>query len=303
VAYQTSFKFNYFNNNINIIYKSVGSEYYSLANNYIRKDIQGFSVYDRIRLYRNQIFLNLGLEKYLEGLSYEDDGEATTAPTEFSALNIGVSVFPKAPHLPKVTVNWKSYDRADGLDTTVAPFAVNYQNKDIAVQLGYDVQLFDLNHTFSISYITADRSDGFARTYNNVANDIRMFALRTAYHIPLTTVISFATNQNSAAGGISEFKYNMFGIAADYNLFDRRLNLNGGLNITSAVGSISDSLGNQSVASDYTDYKRTAFNIGGNFQINRFHSLLLDLSFIDFNDKVTKHYKDSIIRFRYEFRY
>jgi hypothetical protein len=31
--------------------------------------------------------------------------------------------------------------------------------------------------------------------------------------------------------------------------------------------------------------------------------VLLNMSFIDFNDKVTKHYKDNIIRFRYEFRY
>lgn len=309
VAYQTSFKFNYFNNNINIIYKSVGSEYYSLANNYLRKDIQGFSIYDRVHLYRNQVFLNLGYDKYLEGLSYEDDGDSTSAATEFSALNIGVSVFPKEKYLPRVTINWKSYDRVDGLDTLAAPYAVNYQNKDIAVQLGYDVRLFDLNHTFSISYITADRADGFKRTQNNLANDIRMFSLRTVHQIPLTTVVSYASNQNSAAGGISAFKYNMFGLSADYNLLNRRLNLRGGFNITSAVGSITtdiDSLGNQlaqPVTSDYTDYQRTAVNLGGAFQINRYHSLLLDMSFIDFNDKVTKHYSDSIIRFRYEFRY
>jgi hypothetical protein len=309
LAYQTSFKFNYFNNDINLIYKSVGSEFNSLANNYLRKDMQGFSIYDRVHLYRNQVFLNLGYDKYQEGLSYEDDGDSTTAPTEFSAVNIGVSLCPKEKYLPRVAINWKSYDRADGLDTLMAPYAVNYQNKDIALQLGYDFQLLDLNHTFSISYITADRADGFARTNNDLANDIQMFSLRTVYQIPLTTVISFATNQNSAAGGISAFKYNMFGISADYNLLNRRLNLRGGFNIASAVGSITtdiDSLGNQlaqPVTSDYTDYKRTAINLGGNFQINQYHSFLLDMSFIDFNDKVIKQYSDSIIRFRYEFRY
>jgi hypothetical protein len=101
----------------------------------------------------------------------------------------------------------------------------------------------------------------------------------------------------------------MFGISADYNLLNRRLNLRGGFNIASAVGSITtdiDSLGNQlaqPVTSDYTDYKRTAINLGGDFQINQYHSFLLDMSFINFNDKITKQYSDSIIRFRYQFRY
>ncbi|MCU0645976.1 MAG: hypothetical protein MUC94_17170, partial [bacterium] len=303
LAYQASFKFNYFNNNINVVYKSVGSEFYALANNFLRKDIKGFSIYDRVRLYRSQIFLNLGYDNYLESLSYEDDGEDSTEPIAYSALNIGVAIYPREQYLPKINVNWKNYDRDNTLDMNDSPYAVSYQNKDVSVQLGYDAQFLNLNHTFNIGYITSDRIDGFDQAKNDLANDIRMLSIRTVYQVPLTTVISYATNQNSAAG-MTDFNYSMFSISADYSLLNRRLNLRGGFNTTSAVGTIMDSLAiNGPEKLDYTDYTRAAVALGGSFEINRHHALLLDMSFINFNDKKTKHYKDSIIRFRYEFRY
>ncbi len=302
LGYQASFKLNYFNNNINFLYKSVGSEYYSLATSYLRKDIQGFSISDRVQLYSNQIFLNLGYDNYAEGLSYENDDTETTEPTNYTALNIGVSFFPRRQFLPQVFVNWKNYDRNDGLDTTINSSTINYQNTDVSVQLGYNIQLFDLNHTFSISYIATHRVDGFKRTLANLANDIQMFSLRTIYQIPLTTVISFATNENNAAGGLYAFKYNMFNLSAEYYLLNKRLSLKGGLNTTSAVTQTNlDSLGNP--LAEPQDYKRTALNFGGNFRINQQHSLLLDMSFINFNDNKSDHFHDSIIRFRYEFRY
>jgi len=307
LAYQASFRFNYFKNNIQIIYKTIGSEYFSLANNYIRKDIQGYSVYDRIQLFSNQVYLNLGYDKYLEGLSFENDEAESTEPTDYSALNIGIALFPRNRILPRLNINWKNYDRNDGLDMDPdnPDKAVNYKNTDVSVQLGYDVQFLDLNHTFSISYVSTDRVDGFKRTHTNIANDIQMISLRTVHQIPLTTVVSYATNQNNAAGGLYDFKYNMLNLAANYYLLNRRLTLNGGLNITSAVTKTTmDSTGTilaEPVTSE--DYKRLVFNFGGNFQINRQHSLLLAMSFINFNNQQDKSYKDSILRLRYEFRY
>ncbi|MDZ7336071.1 MAG: hypothetical protein ONB32_13050 [candidate division KSB1 bacterium] len=309
LAYQASFKFNYFGQNIYAVYKSVGAEFYALANNYIRKDIQGFSIYDRIRLYRNQVFLNLGYEKYQEGRSYQDDGEPSTAPTELSVMNIGISVYPRAKYLPKLMLNWKNLSRDNGLDTTITTRAINYQNRDISLQVAYDLPLLGVNHNISLSYITADRSDGFNRLGNTMANDIQMLSWRTNYQIPLTTVISYATNQNSAGAGLSDFKYRMFGIAADYKLLDRRLSLQAGWNTTSAVGTVTmdqDSLGNplpRPISSDYTDHQRNALTIGAEYRPNHQHALLLDMSFIDFDDKITGHFQDRIFWVRYEFRY
>lgn len=311
LAIQGSFRFNYFNNNLRVIYKSIGSDYYSLANSFLRKDIQGFSIYDRIRLYKNQVYLNLGMDTYKEGLSYENDGEETTEPTDYNAINIGISLFPRQQYWPKVSVNWKNYDRNNGLGVSDTTDAVNYQNKDISVQVGYDVRLFDLNHTLSMSYITMDREDGFNRTTSNLANDIRMYSLRTQYNIPLTTVVTFATNDNNTGEGAYGFEYNMLGLSADYQLLNRRLEVRGGFTMTNAVGSIAsyvDDQGNQlqdPIISNYTDYKRTAFNLGGHYQFAKRHQILLDMSFIDFNDEAVdaQSYNDKIFRLRYELRY
>ena len=53
----------------------------------------------------------------------------------------------------------------------------------------------------------------------------------------------------------------------------------------------------------YTDYKRTAFNFGGNFKFLSNHSIMWDLSIISFNDKETKKYDNNFFRIRYQLRY
>ena len=313
LAYQGSFKFNYFNNFINVIYKSVGSQYQALANNFLRKDIRGFSAFDRIRLYRNQIYLNIGYEKYLEELSNKDDGEEQTAPNDFAAINVGVSLFPQKKYLPRLNVNWKSYDRNNGLDTLITPSALNYQNNDLSFQLGYDVELMGLNHTLNISHIANDRIDGFKRTYSDFENSIQMYSLRTVYQFPLTTVITYAKNNNITGGGSYGFKYNMFGVSGIYKLLNNNLTLTAGFTRTNAVGSNTtlqtlDNLGNPltvptMVTNNYTDYKRTAFNFGGNFTFLKKHSILWNWSIIDFDDKMTSKYTNNYFRIRYQMMY
>ena len=309
LAYQTSFKFNYFNNDITAVYKSIGSEYNSLANSFLRKDIQGFAIYDRIRLFQNKVYLNLGYEKYLEGVSLSDDGEDTTEPNDFSSISAGISFYPREPYLPKINLNWKSYDRNNGLDTSVTYNAVNYATNDLSLQLGYDISVLGLSHNISLSHIRSDRIDGFQRTSSELANNIQMYSLKTDFQIPLTTVISYASNENIAGGGLNGFEYDMFGISATYRLLNGKLRLKTGFNTTNAVGSYTsyvDSLGNPlavPAVMNYTQYKRTAFNFGGSFEFFKKHNLLWDFSFIDFNDKMTAAFKNQLVRIRYQMRY
>ncbi len=305
LAYQSQLRINYFNNNITAIYKSIGGEYYSLGNLYLRKDIQGFSIYDRIRLYRNQIFLNLGYEKFTEGLSYTDDGNDLTVPTDLSILNIGVSWYPMGRYLPKINLNWKNYDRNNGLSPTQVDtnYIVDYKNKDISIQLGYDISVFGLNHYISISHMTNEKADGLSRIEANLDNNIQMFSLRTKYQIPLTTVINYAKNKNVIGGGTANFKYNLFGFSAIYNLLNNRLKLKGGYNMTAASGVYAtyvDTVGQSAVA---TDYKRSVFDFGGSFEVLKQHQLLWDFAFIRFDDQYAGAYNNRLFRIRYQMRY
>ena len=160
----------------------------------------------------------------MEELSTKEDREDAIAPNEYQALGVGVSLFPQARYWPRLNVNWKSYDRDNGLNAIIYPSAVNYQNSDISVQVGYDISAFGLNHTLSISHISNNRVDGFNRTYADFANGIQMYSLRTEYQIPLKTTISYATNNNDA-GGTYNFKYNMCGISGKYRLLNNKLTL------------------------------------------------------------------------------
>lgn len=310
LAYQGSFKFNYFNNNINVIYKSIGSAYNALANNFIRKDIQGFSVYDQIRLYRNQVYLNIGFEKFLEDISAEDDGLDSTAPNDYHSLNIGVSWFPQGSRLPRISVNWKNYERNNGLDTLDYANAVNYQNTDLSFQVGYDIQLFDMNHSLNVSHIANNRADGFDRTIADFENSIQMFSLRTKYQIPLTTVVSYAKNDNNASGGNYNFNYNMLSLSGAYRMLNDKLNLTAGYSSTSASGSnltSVDNLGNplpQPEMTPYSEYSKSAFSIGGSYAVMRRHLILWDMSFVNYNDKLAdKSYSNNYFRIRYQMQY
>jgi hypothetical protein len=309
LAYQTSFKFNYFGHNLIAIYKSIGSEYNSLANSFLRKDVRGFSIYDRIRLFKNQFYLNLGYENFLEGISTRDDGEPTTEPNNYGSFSVGFSYFPSQTYLPRVSISWKKYDRNNGLDTTVTMSAVNYENRDISLQVSYDVSFMGLNHQLNFSRISNDRMDGFDRRSSNLTNNVQMFSLRTNYQVPLVTVISYATNKNDAGEGMNGFQYQMLGASGTYSLFDGKLKLQAGWFQTSAEGTYLryvDDAGNPLTVPEemkYTDYNRSAFKIGGSYNFYKKHVLVWDFNFINFDDKITGKYTNRLMRIRYQMRY
>lgn len=299
LAYNMQFKFNYFNNSILVQYKSIGSEYISLGNTFLRNNIQGFSISDAIRLFQNQLILNIGLDQFIDKLDNEKDDDEFTVPTDLTTFNIGISYYPRKPGLPKVSFNIKDHNRNNDLDTLNA---IGNQTKDISVQLGYDFSLFNLKHTVSLGIIGSDRIDDFNPNQFNVATAIRMFTIQTKYQMPLTTTITYATNQNSMGKSVyvHSFKYNQLGIGGIYMLLNNKLRLDGGINLTSAVGN--------DFVEKYTDYKRVAFNFGGSYQIASNQYLTFDSSLINFDDKIKhdgKHvtYNDSIFRLRYELRY
>ena len=297
LAYNMQFKFNYFKNSLRILYKSIGSEYYSLGNTFLRKNIKGFAISDRIRLLKNQLYLTLGYEQYLDGLNKIKDGNPDTEPTALKTFNIGISYYPRAIGLPKVSLNFKDHNRDNGLDTLNA---VGSQTQDISVQLSYDLKLLNFDNSISLSIIGSDRGDDFNPATSNVGADVTMLTLKTKYQIPLTTIVALASNQSNTGEDSTKysFKYNQFGLNAIYMLLNNRLKINGGLNVTSGIGTkpVDD------IPEEYTNYKRVAFNIGGNFQITPKQYILLDTILITVDDKYSSSYNDTIFRLRYEMK-
>ncbi len=299
LAYNAEFKLNYLMNFLRIQYKSIGSDYVSLGNTFLRTDIRGFSIYDRLPLWDNQLSLNLGYDRFMDELDKEDDDNANTAPTDLNTFSLGISYYPRSKGLPKVNFNFKDHQRNNGLN---ALNAVGNRTQDVSVQLAYDVELLNLKHTLSLGIIGSDRVDDFYSNTSNIAANIRMFTWQTKFQAPLTTTFTFATNENRMGKDVNsiQFKYSQIGLNAIYLMMNNRLKVNGGINNTSATGSMPVN----NVMQNYTDYKRFSLNLGGNYQISSSQYLLVDGYLISFKDEVTStSNKDTIFRARYEIRF
>ncbi len=310
LAYNAMVKLNYFHNLLSIGYKSIGSEYTSLANSWIRKDIQGFYFSDRLRLFDNKLYLTFGYEDYLDNFSRDDANPSMDLKT----LNYAITVYP-GQGLPYLNVSLRDHYRDNGVDTLsymgsqstsmdTLDSREKQLNRDLSMQLGYDLSLFDLSHSLNVSFMSAARSDDYKNTRlggnlsQEISTSVRMFSLRTSYQIPLKTTISYASNENSMAGGSSDFNYSMLGLLAEYNFLRGRLATFGELRLTNASG--------QTSTTSRIDYSRNHYRFGGNFQIAARHVISLDANWILFNNNISSgntddtSYTDSIYRIRYE---
>lgn len=288
LAYNMNFRFNYFNNNLQLGYKSLGSEYNSLGNIFLRNNLRGFYVHDRIRFLQNRLYVNLGLEKYIDNFDSDDDNPST----DLNTISTGFSIYP-GRNLPSLTFNLRNHIRDNGIsdsvfvklggptltDTLAFINGENNNSKDWSVQMNYDTQFFNVTHNISVSFINNNRTDDFVPTSESSSN-VQVFTVRTRYQFPLITTINFARNDNDFGSGLSKFKFTMFGVKGEYAFWNNKLKSYAGFNVTSAEGA--SVVGG--IQTSITDYTRTAINFGTRFEISTGHYFLLDGNLINFSD-------------------
>lgn len=316
LAYNLTLRLNYFNNYLQLGYKRIGGEYFSLGNSFLRNDVRGFFAYDRLRLFRNRVYVNLGLERYDDHFSEIDD----TPKIDLNTVSYGLSFF-WGQNLPALNFSVRNYRRDNNIDALVDSTQDNREDaltRDVNLSINYDVALFNLNHTLSLNLMSSNRDDQFGSQRlagvppGDLNSNVKLVNLRTRYNFPLTSTLTFATNSSNVAGGQSNFKYNLFAGRGEYAMLREKLKVYGGLRLVSASG--------VSVINDSTesvvDYQQTAFQFGGSFQPAAAHLFAVDFDFINFDnrggtrDATTKtftstnpSYHDRVIRAHYEFRF
>ena len=294
LAYNTSLRLSYFNNNLEIHYKSIGPEFNSLGNTFLKKDIRGFSIADRVRLYQNRLLVSLEYSRY------EDNFFTQTTPTiDMSSFNMGLSLFLPANY-PKLSLNYRLQNHDNGVSEV--PVGMTYDlrvlntSNDFSLMLGYDVKFLDANHALTFSIFSSSRIDGFERPIFNTKTAMKMLSVHTRYHRPLSTTLSYAYTDNSAMGGTNQFNYQMFDARADYVLFNEKLKCWGGFKRIAAHNLIKNTTTDD-------QYSKNYWQLGVSVQINRQHSALLDSYFINAVEAGGKKYTDNIIQIRYDFRF
>lgn len=311
LAYNVSLKLRYFGHLVRLGYKSIGSEYYSLGNNFLRRDIQGWYASDRMRLFKNRLYLTLGIENYDDNFSQKDGNPKM----DLSTYNFAISYFP-GQNYPRVNVNFRSHLRNNGVDSlyTTATDSLVYARgednltRDYSIQIAHDLNLLNLHHTVSLNWINSDRFDQLQSSKaagsvsTDLATDIRMVSLRTRFNSGLTTMANYAWNQNVALGGESQFKYQMFDLSGEYKLLAGSLAIHGGFRRIAADGMVGTGA--------TIEYNKSSLRLGAVYRPTGTTYCFVDINYINFSDKglnadgsARPSYDDYILRTRLEKRF
>ena len=310
---------NYFQNFASIEFKSIGSSYNSLGNSYLRKNIQGLFLSDRIRLFSNALYLNLRYEDYSDNFRQLNDNPKI----HIQSVRSGLNYYPGAG-LPQINLGFRRYNRNNfvtQIDTTLGPTYDNREKNatnELTFNVNYKFHALNLSHRLNYNLIQMSKSDAFGHlrlpSYFpiGISNWIHYIALETTYGTPVKSIVSFATNRNSYQGGLS--RYNFDTIEMRMEVSPKRLSLFNyvGLRVYRADG-FSKNLSKIVLAK--INFQKYQFEFGGRVAPWKHHSFSLDANWILFQDHgerydqttgaITKNpsHQDYLLMARYDYRF
>lgn len=247
-AYQNRLSLNYFKHSLSVQQRWVGPDYISLANNGIRRDVAGYTIADRFRMFKNTVYVNLQAEKLWDNLAQQ-----LTSRTYTTNYGISTSWYPVNFKLPRVTLSVRRQFRdnnitprndliAPGLldvavrhldveslapDTVVTTLATPRLNKTWQVSTGLSRQFgfFDMVHdvTLNMTSITTDDEhfrygDFNTRTYSmGIQSDF--------VRLPLRTNLNLGYTQADAQSGFNKLDLFALVFGGNYFLFEDALML------------------------------------------------------------------------------
>ncbi len=216
-AGQASVQLRYFDNVMKFTYLYRGSDYNSFGQTFLRKDVQGYNLTDRVRLISNALLLTAGYERLNDNTS-----KTKAATTVYSTLNFAVTYIPQTG-FPATTVGYSRYDNSNRLNPAGPDSlnAVSDVTNRVFVQSSYDFALGAV-HTASLNLSSSDRDDASARALD-VNNLMLGLSLATRYGIPLTTSLDASLNFNKLpapfrSGPARRLDYTSLGAQARYEV-------------------------------------------------------------------------------------
>ncbi|WP_445665353.1 hypothetical protein [Fodinibius sp. AD559] len=247
LAGQSQLGFSYFNNDLWLRYRWVGPGYNSLANRTIRKDIAGFSLRDRVRLFENQIYLTLGYENLHDNVINNRD--ATTSTINYRG---NISWYPSNQDLPRVSLGMmkRTRDNEVGLNNPLVASMVGtseraavqnlvIQNEDtlstptprlsdtyqFTASVSKEFSLMGTSHDASINYSLLNTADQVFEYGDSQSHSISFRVVNRFQNYPLQTNIGFNYNNSETSGGLSDVKILGANVGGSLFLFDDKLNI------------------------------------------------------------------------------
>lgn len=166
LAGEAALNMNYLNNALRVSYIYRGNDYFSFGQSFLRTDVKGINIVDRIRMFDNKLFLSVGYEKLEDNLQ-----ETKVATTKYQTINTSLSFFPRT-NFPNITVGFSRFDNTNNLslkDTTYQQYVVDDVTNRFFAQLSYDF-IAGVRHNSSLSFTTQKRDDENYAPVNSTYN-------------------------------------------------------------------------------------------------------------------------------------
>ena len=190
---------NYFGNHLVARYTRVERNFASRGNPYMLKDVSGIYIADNMRLYNNQIFLNLFYRGFKTNMSQGSQ------KTDNNELGVTFSYFPRQ-NLPSLTVSYITIGRSNSVsqvDTLANPEDNKTQSINVATSYNFDVS--SLRNTVSLNFSNYSRDEALEVKISN-QSDFTVFGvgLVTKYQFPLITKLNYSQSNSAFGAGDTE---------------------------------------------------------------------------------------------------
>lgn len=272
LAAEASLGLNYFNNNLRAKYIYRGNDYNSFGQSYLRTDVAGFNIVDRIRMLDNKVFLSLGYERLKDNLQ-----ETKNATTTFQTINSSISIY-AGEGIPNFTIGYTRYDNSNELNTTDSTYlssAIDDGTNKFYAQISHNF-VWQIPHKANLYLSTSKREDNSLRN-NNTSNFSVSLNIRSEWNNFFTTHsgVTYYTSESTAL----PYEYSTIFFGVGLMLLENMLDL---------TATVSPSFG---------DFERQAFDLIANYRVIENLSLSLQVRFYRIPDVSTNSIVGLITRF------
>ena len=182
-SYFGEMSLNAFNNFLKVKYLTVSSGYQSFGMPYLQKGYQKISIYDNLRLFDSQIYLNVNVDLN----KYNIDDELTD-PTESNRINFGFTFYPTGD-LPSLSLRYGTFKQS-----TIAGVLLTETNTNmINAEISKGFNLLNFKNMAVFSYGTSTKDDVGK---NTKANNMSASVQTDIGFLPLIGKLQYATYES-----------------------------------------------------------------------------------------------------------
>lgn len=217
LAADVMFSINYFGNYFKTSYIYRGNDYLSFGQNFLRSDIKGLQVMDRLSLFDNRVFLSVSYENLNDNLQ-----KTKIATTTFRNFETSVSLYLRR-NFPNVTVGYSNFKVNNDIDPLTADSIrlQNYLNdvtNQFSISSNYDLRLNVLHRLF-LNIVTSRKQD---YTQKNLWAKffVMNFSIQNFWTKNFTTFLG--TTISNSEISISKYSYTSINLGSRVNLLNNK---------------------------------------------------------------------------------